>query len=470
MAVEMLNRLVAFARRVLPDRGDILPGFWMARRRLPVPVTPNTALTISTVWRCIDFIAGNIMQLPWGVMQKTGDGKGSQDRSDHPAYWLLDRRPNAEMTAVTWRQMAMLHVLIYGNFFAEIERDLANRPLNLWPIDPRRITIDREDETGRLIYRVSNTSGEAILYPEQVFHVPGMSFDGVCGLPVIEYAARTFGLTMAAEEYGTSFFGNSGVPSTWISHPKTLSTNAQKRLRAHVDNRKGVYASQDTLVLEEGAELHVLGLPPEQAQFLETRRFTVEDVCRWFGVPPSKVGHFEKISYNSAEQLSMDVIKECLLPWARKFEQEADFKLLGNNYGRLYSKLDFRGLMRATHTERSKYYKDLFSIGAFSIDEIRALEDSNPIGEGGDLHFVPLNMADVEKVASGELLPNKQPTEKTNQPQTQEPNPQTPPSNALSEAAERRNRRLMEVLDETLLMIEQDRSPEIASDERTYLQ
>lgn len=468
MAVEMMNRLVAFAKRIVrTERNDLLPGYWLARRRLPVPVTPNTALTISTVWRCIDFISGNLMQLPWRVMQKRPDGEGADDRSDNPVYWLLDRRPNAEMTAVAWRQMAMLHVLIYGNFIAEIERDMANRPIGLWPIDPRRISIDRDDN-GRLIYRVSNVGAETVLTADQVFHVPGMSFDGIYGLPVIEYAARTLGLTMSAEEYGTSFFGNSGVPSTWISHPKTLSKDAQKRLRAQVDNKKGVYSSQGTLVLEEGAELKVLGLPPDQAQFLETRRFTVEDVCRWFGVPPSKVGHFEKISYNSAEQLSLDVIKECLVPWARKFEQEADFKLLANNRANVFSKLDFRALMRATHTERSKYYKDMFSIGALSINKILELEDMNPIDEGGDLHFVPLNMADVEKVASGELLPQL-PKEKTTDPQVQEPNPPQPPSHTLSPEADRRNRRLMEVLDETLMMIEQDRSPEIARDEQKYI-
>lgn len=443
-----IKKLMVYASRILPTPGDMENGwrYGVFRRRLPVPVNDRTALTISTVWGCIRFIQGGIGPLPWPIYQNRANGKGADERKGHPAYWLLNKRPNEEMSATVFRELFLLWVLVFGNAYAEIEWDRAGRPINLWPIHPRRVTPSRRDD-GTLYYRIQNVSGEVELEKWQMFHIPGMSFDGIVGLPVIEYAARTLGLAIGSEEYGSGFFSNSGVPSSVITHPKTLSKPAQGRLIDRLKQKGGVYDSQDTMILEEGMELKPVGLPPEQAQFLETRRFTVEDVCRWFGVPPSKVGHFEKISYNSAEQLTLDVVAECFMPWVKKFEQEADYKLLTDNHSNYYSKLDLRALMRATHVDRANYYKTMAGSGFFSINDVLELEDMNPI-TNGDLHLVPLNMAPLDDVATGKYEPGI----KTG---TAQPNPPQPPSNRLSLEDEKRNQRLLQYLDKRLDDIEE---------------
>lgn len=458
MNVTSAIRLMAMmARRVLPNRNvnDWSLGYFFGfRRKLPVAVNDRSALSISTVWACIGFISGSVAQLPWQVYQKRSAGKGADEMVNHPAYWILNVRPNPEMSATVFRELALVHCQLYGNFYAEIERDRAGRPLHLWPLHPGRVTAARR-ETGALYYDIANVGDPIEIEPENMFHVPGMGYDGICGIPVIQFAARTMGLALASEEYGSNFFGNSGIPSAILQHPKLIGKNAQERLLERFRQRKGVTESQDTLILEEGMEYKPIALPPEQAQFLETRRFTVEDICRWFRVPPSKVGHFEKISYNSAEQLSLDVIGEALMPWVKKFEQEADFKLLNDNHSGYFSKIDIRAAMRSTHAERAKYFKDLNSIGVLSINDILNLEDMNPI-KNGDLHLVPLNMAALDDVAAGKYGPDAQkaaaPAPGT-EPTKAQPNPPEPPK--ISADEERRNRRLLQWFDSTLDELEE---------------
>lgn len=401
----MMQAVVKMLRTLIPDKPDRSSAFAMFHRKLPVRVTADVALSVSAVWACVNFIAGGIAQLPWRVYKKDGAGNAVVYET-HAASWLLSTRPNAETSAFNFVFTMLYHVLIYGNFYAEIERDpVTGRPLNLWQLDPGRVTPDRTED-GRLIYRVADLGGPVGLEPMNVFHISGLGFDGIMGYSVIEFAARNFAVAVAAEQYGNSFFGNSGVPSGVLSHPKKLSKPAQDRLEEKMRNTtRGVYGSQETMILEEGMEYKSIGLPPEQAQFLATRKHTVEDVARWFGVPPSKIAHFEKISYNSAEQLSLDVVNECLMPWICRIEQEANFKLLSNNWGGTYTKFDLRAAMRTTHTERALYYRHLFTIGALSINDIREKEDLKKV-EFGDVHLVPLNMTLLKYMAEGEHLPS----------------------------------------------------------------
>lgn len=473
---DLVRNGVQLARRALPNKGSRVGGI-LFRKRLPVRVTPDTALTISAVWGCVNYITGSIGQLPFGVYRPLAGNtrrSGGDFIGDHPVTWCLNNRTNPETNAFVFRSVILYHALIYGNGYAEIERDRAGRVKNLWLIEPDRVTVDRDDDA-KLIYRVSNSSGEIILDPKDVFHVPGIGFDGIVGYPVIEYAARSMGLAIATEEYGNSFFGNSGVPSAVLQHPKTLRPKAIDRLKEQLTAvLRGPYKSQDTLILEEGMEYKVIGLPPEQAQFLETRKITVEDVCRWFGVPPSKIGHFDKISYNSAEQLALDVVLDCLMPWIKKFEQEADFKLLNDRFGGLYSKINLRAFMRATHADRAKYFKDMFATGAYSPNDIRELEDMNPI-EWGDTYFVPVNnMAPLDKAAKGELMapggPKPEPTGDGEQDDTQEGNDEESTSDSgdpAKPAPSDRSRRpgadsalviaMRESLVDDLLLIEKER-------------
>lgn len=362
-------------------------------------ISPDKALTLSAVWACTKFITGNISQLPWKVYRPTPK-KPHNPYPESPVSWVLDRRANPEMSAAVWRELMVKNALLDGNCYSEIQRDNGNRVIALWPIEPWRVDTDRT-ESGDLFYKVDQgrNAEPAILQPQDMFHVPGLG-DGVVGFGVIEYAARSMGLAINADEYGLGFFGNSGVPSGVLRHPGKLSDPAAKRLRESMETFRGSTRSGKTLLLEEGMEWIATSLPPEQSQFLMSRQFSVEDVCRWFGVPPNKIGHMTKSSYNAIEQIAIEVVVDCLMPWIKKFEQEADYKLLGDNRAGLYTKLDVRGLMRGTHADRAAYYRGMFSIGAYSINDILEREDMDPVPDG-DLHMVPLNMTPLEIAVKG---------------------------------------------------------------------
>jgi HK97 family phage portal protein len=446
--VSLLNKLLARVLRPVDPNG----GFrWLARRG-PERVTPDTALSVSAFWGCCRFLTGNIAQLPWHVMLPKKSG-GAEEQTNHPVQWVLNNRANPEMGAFIWRQTVLLHALIYGNSYSEIVRDGAGRVTQLWPIHHDRVTLVRDD-AGTLFYQVRNAGSNVVtLEAKDIFHLQGMTDDGVCGLPVITYAARSLGLGIAQEEYGSSFFVNSGVPSGVLEHPGKLKTDAIDRLSEQwVGTYAGVRRSQGTMVLEEGMTYKPIGLPPEQAQFLASRQASVEDVARWFGVPPQKIQQLVNSNYDSMEYLAIEVIVDTLMPWVKRFEQEADCKLLNNNWGGLFTRLDVRGLMRGTHKDRAEYYRALFGIGVMSVNDIRAKEDMNPIPKG-DVHMLPLNMAPLAMVAEGKLAVNPQPApgkigEETDGPdkvQKQEPNPPEP---------SKAQRLIEQLLDATLQEIE----------------
>ena len=409
--LDPVRRLLAL-RRTTDDKPGRQAWFWFGRYRHR-RVSTDHAMTMAAVWACLRFLTGNIGQLPWGVVKYTDKGRINQ--RDHPVYWLLSVRANPELSAFNFRQLMLYRALLLGHGFAEIERDAANRPVALWPIDNDRVTLDRRDN-GELFYRITNSEGYVDIESKDMFDLVGMSDDGINGMGVIAYAARSFHLGISQEEYGAAFFDNSGIPSSVLEHPKRLSDGAMTRLKKQWDeNYSGPSKSQQTLILEEGLQYKAIGLPPEQAQFLASRSFTLEDVARWFGVPPQKIGHLVHSNYNSVEHLSIEVIVDTLTPWVIRFEQEANYKLLSNSWGGLATKMDLRSLMRGTHQDRAAYYRAMFGIGSLSINEIREKEDLNPI-TGGDTHMIPLNMAPLDMVVNGELLA----------PQKQAPNPPEP--------------------------------------------
>jgi HK97 family phage portal protein len=411
--------------------------FWLGRSHR-YAVNKQRALSLGAFWACIRFITGNLSQIPWRVYVKKN--KKTEELVNNPVGWIIGVRANPELSAFNFRQLMVMRCLILGNAYAEIERDNAGRVIALWPIDNDRVIPDRRETTGELYYRITNTDGEIELNSGDMFHLVGLSDDGIIGMSVIAYAARSIALGISQEEYGYGFFDNSGVPSGVLEHPSKLSDAAMQRLRKQWDeNYEGPTKSQATLVLEEGMKYNSIALPPEQAQFLTSRQHSIEEIARWFGVPPQKVQQLLYSNYNSIEALSIEVITDTLMPWAKRLEQEVDYKLLRGNWGGAFSRLDFRGLMRGTHRDRAEYYRMLFGVGALSINEIRDKEDLDPI-ENGDLHLVPLNMAPLEAVASGQLM---QP-----QKQVQEPEPPEPTQTRI-------NQRLQLLLEHTLNEIEQ---------------
>jgi HK97 family phage portal protein len=301
------------------------------------------------------------------------------------------------MSPFDFKRLMVSSALSWGNAYAEIERNLAGKPAALWPIHPSRVTVLRDEESKELFYRVSQSLGSQVDLPaESVFHIRNIGSDGLVGLSVIGLAARTIGMGIAAEEFGANLYQNQAIPSGVLEHPQQLSAEAQQRLRDQFGERYGgARHAGKPLVLEEGLKFHPLSFKPEDLQFLESRRFTVEEIARWFGIPPHKLADMEHATFSNIEHLSIEVVNDAILPWCQSLEQEADYKLLNSIRGDYYTKIDIRGLLRGDSKSRAEFYSKMFPLGAFSINEIRFLEDMGPI-ENGDTHFVPLNFTTLD--------------------------------------------------------------------------
>lgn len=356
-------------------------------------VNEDTAMQFSAVFRAVGYISSMLGMMPWRVMNETANGKDLM--ATHPVDRLLHRRPNPEMSPFTFRETLISHALTWGNGYAEIERDAANRPSALWIVSPDRVEVRRED--GRLVYEISNTrEGKSYVSAENMFHLHGLGFDGNVGYSVINMARRGIGLGMAAEQTGASLFENGLMTNLVIEHPDKLGEQAYKNLKDSLFNYlKGPKRAGYPLVTEEGMQVKNLTMPMDDAQFLETRQFQVEEIARWFGLPPHKLQSLDKATFSNIEQQSIEVVTDALQPWATRLEQEANYKLF-NQRSNFYTKLNMNSLLRGDMKARSEFYREMWNLGVLSINEIREFEDMNPVPDG-DKRFVQLNMTTLEK-------------------------------------------------------------------------
>ena len=356
-------------------------------------VNEETALRLSTVWACIRVISESVASLPLEIYKKNKDGTKSI-QTKHPLYNLLHSTPNNLMTSFSFRDTIQTQLLLYGNAFVHIERNKAERPISLNILDPKKIQI--KIVHGELYYHVQQGGGnqDKVYNQEEVLHLLGMSHNGLVGKSPIECARENLGLSMASLEYGAAFFGNGASLSGVLEHPNSLSKEASERL-AYSWNQKfqGPQQAHKTAVLEEGMKYKELGIPPAQAQFLETRRFQTEEIARNFRCPPHMIGDLSRASFSNIEQQSIDFVVHTLRPWLVRWEQELNRKLFKESEkGKFFFKYTIEGLLRGDTKTRSDFYKDLFNIGVLSPNDIRQLENLNPV-DGGDTYYVPLNLA-----------------------------------------------------------------------------
>lgn len=366
-------------------------------------IDADEALKDATVWACITYRSNMVAQLPWRAMREDPQ-KGKLIQSTHPVDWLLNRRPNPEMGAFTFRQTMMQWKLRYGNAYAEIERDNRGAAYALWPIHPNRVAPMR-DAYGSLFYRVYNTGGGGFvdLDAMDMFHIRGLG-DGPVGLSVIEYAAESIGWARATQIFGATYFGEGMNPSGVIETPKALSPAALAILRGETEALYKGPKGKRTIILDGGMKFSRLSTSPNESQFIETRQHQVEDICRWFATPPHKAMHLLRATFTNIEHQSIEVVGDVVTPDAKVFEDEADHKLFGpQNRGGLYTKMFLQALMRGDNASRAQFYKDMVGMGVMSINEVRELEDQNPIGPDGDVRFVPANMMTLQRaIALGE--------------------------------------------------------------------
>lgn len=377
-----------------------------------VSITPDLALRNSVVWACLRYLTQSVAQLPWRVLEvieanrvttKFADFE-AQWRPNHPVDTLLGREPNREMASFSFRETMLGWSLLWGNAFAEIQRDGSNRPVALWPLHPSRVTIDRDAE-GVLFYEVSGERGPQVrLRQEDVFHVHGFG-DGPIGYNVVQYAAQSIGLAAAQELFGAAFFGNGAHMGGFLIAPGQMGNPAVKNLLDSVNSRhRGPQKAHGWHVLDAGFEVKETSFNPKDSQAIEARQNQVEEITRWFGVPPHKVQHLLRSTFNNVEHQSIEAVVDSIAPWVTRFEQEADRKLfLSGERPRHFTKMSLAGLLRGDVAARAAFYQSMRNMGVLSVNEIRAAEGMNAIGPEGDIRVMQGQYMTLQDIARGRV-------------------------------------------------------------------
>lgn len=363
-----------------------------------VSVTVEEALTLPTLWACVRNIAEDLGKLPLILYQRSPDGR--QRAEDHHLWELLKHQPNPELSAQTFREALQAYALTWGAGHAEIERDRLGRPLRLWPIGSHRISLFRDKETKKLAYKVRLPDGSAgRLAYEDVFTVMGLSLNGLEGLSPIGYARETIGLGLAASYYGSKFFAQDARPSGVLSHPASLSDRAYRRLKEeHEKMHAGWQNAHRMLLLEEGLKWEAIGIPPQDAQFLETRKDNALDVCRYYRMPPHKVGIMDGAIKSNIEQQTIDYVADTLMPWAERWHAAVDLKLLTPaERGVYFAEFLFNALLKGDIKSRYEAYKIGREMGVLSANDVRRMENLNTLGPQGDIYLIPMNMIPADK-------------------------------------------------------------------------
>ena len=371
--------------------------FLFGRTTSGKPVNERTAMQTTAVYACVRILAEAVASLPLHVYEYQDDG-GKKLVHDHPLYYLLHDEPNPEMTSFVFRETLMSHLLIWGNAYAQIIRDGAGRVLGLYPLLPDKMEVQRNDK-GNIYYVYSRNSdenptfkeyGNIKLKAEDVLHIPGLGFDGLIGYSPIAMAKNAVGMTLACEEYGASFFANGANPGGVLEHPGVLKDPSKVR-ESWNSVYRGVNNAHKIAVLEEGMKYQQIGIPPEEAQFLETRKFQINEIARLYRIPPHMVGDLDKSSFSNIEQQSLEFVKYTLDPWVIRWEQSLQRSLLlPGEKGKYFIKLNVDGLLRGDYQSRMNGYAVGRQNGWFSANDIREMENMNPISdeEGGNLYLI----------------------------------------------------------------------------------
>lgn len=374
-------------------------------------VNVDTALQLETVWACVRLIAGTLSTLPCQFYKKDAQGRGTINY-EHPLYNILHDLPNSDMTSVVFWEVMTACFLLWGNAYARISR-VGNRVVALTPIKPDRINRIRRGD-GTIYFKVTYNGGVDEVDESEIMHVKGFSLDGETGLSPITQARETLGLAIAAEKTAASFFRNSMRPSIAFILPTFLDEIRRKRWDEDVIPKlKGSINAGQSVLLEGGMDVKNITMNPADAQLLATRAFSIEQICRWFGVQPVMIGHMEKSTAwgSGLEQMNLWFLTYTLRPILRAIEQEVRRSLLlPVERSKYYAEFNVEGLLRADSAGRAALMKVLADEGLRTRNELRALDNFPPV-DGADDLTVMSNMLPVQLLGKVARLPLDKPVE-----------------------------------------------------------
>jgi len=358
----------------------------------------DKALTLTSVWNAIRLLSESVSSLPISVYRKENNGDKVED-VNHRIYNLIKFKPNNFQNKITFFEYIMYSVLTDGNSYVQIVRDNSANPVQLIPLNPDYVNIFIKDN--ELFYQMD---GGSVLDSADVLHIKLITDDGIEGLSPIDQCAKAINWNLSIEEFGSTFFKNGAKPSSVLSTDRALSETAIERLKNSFNSSYAkLKSSNSTIILEEGLTFKPISISPEQAQFLASRQFGIEEIARIFNIPPHMLKDLSKSSFNNIEMQSQEYVTYTLMPYLTRIEQEMNLKLFRTNeLGKTFVEFNVNGLLRGDVKTRNEAYKTAIQNGYMSINEVRQKENLNSI-EGGDQHFIQMNMTTIENVGDASL-------------------------------------------------------------------
>lgn len=362
-----------------------------------VVVTPDSAPGVAKVFGCVNAISQDVAKLPLMVFKRLNNGGREKDFT-HPLFYILQYEPNKKQTAYEFRQMMQGHLLLRGNAYAYIQINGSGEITGLLPLHPDRMYV-YENTEGNIIYEYYPLKGGIARYsPEEIFHIRGLTLDGVNGCSALQWGLNTIGLAMAMQEYGSRFFANNAKPGGVLQHPKVLGKDAADRLKSSFEKaHAGVQNAHRVMVLEEGMTWQQVGVTNTDSQFLESRKFQNEEIASLFRMPPHKIQMLDKATFSNIESQNLEYVTDCLTPWLVMWEQAIQRALfLKSEKTKYFTKFIVDALLRGDIKSRYESYATALDRGFMNIDEVRELEDRNPLPDGlGQKHYRPLNLVTI---------------------------------------------------------------------------
>jgi len=362
-----------------------------------VSVTPTTAMGYPPLWRAINLVAGDVAKLPLNVYRRLPDG-GKEKDTKHPAWPLLNRQASETADSVSFKECLTGHALLRGNGYGVIQRDNRGQPTELFILNPSATWPVIAD--GMLWY-LSQIGSEQVRIPSRdMLHIRGLSPDGLVGYDIISLMADALGVGMAAQKFGANFFGSGANPSGILQIPGTFSDEKIRNTISAFDSMaSGLSQSHKVALLQDGVKFQQMTIPPEQAQFLQTRQYEVRaTVANIIGCPPHKLGDDSKTSYSSLEAENQSYLDECLDRWLKKWETECNIKLLTDSQKRNdthFVEFNRKALLRMSSTDRANYYSRLQEHGGMTVNDVLRSENMPTIGEKGDRRYRPANLIEI---------------------------------------------------------------------------